>query len=128
MGQLGFQDVWLGDQAKVPRTPCVSVIPGPKSQIYDSAPRRILAVTEVYVMVYHDRIEDTQENIRAAMALAEETEKVLHGDAQMGGLAIASLVTANDPGYVTRGGNQMSVSRLTFQVTSKAILPSMFNS
>jgi len=128
---LGMQDTWYGDQEKIPRTPCVAVEAGPKNRELNGSPRRFMVTLESYIMIYHDKIQDTQENARQAQKRAEAVEAVLHADAQMrtdpgdgnSGLVIHSFVMSNEPGYVTRGGNLMSVSRLTFRATSQVMLP-----
>lgn len=129
---LGLQDTWYGDQEKIPRTPCQTVEAGTKHRELNGAPRRTLVSIEVYVMVYHDQIQDVQANARAAQARAEQVEAVLHSDPQWRtnpadastGLVIHSFVTANEPGYVRRNnGSLMSASRLTLTATSQVQLP-----
>jgi hypothetical protein len=123
--ELGVQDVWFGDDAstKLPRTPAITVEGAPKSREYNGAPRRSMNTMDMYVMVYHDKIADVQENARNAMRRAEAVEAVLHEDAQLGGLVIDSMVISNEPGTADRGGSLMSASRLTFRARSQTLLP-----
>jgi len=129
---LGFLDIWYGDQDKIPRTPALAVEAGPKSRELNGAPRRMLVTFESYFMIYHDQIQDTQENARKAQQRGEAVEAVLHADAQMltdpedgnSGLVIHSYVSANEPGAVLRNnGSLMSVTRLTFRAQSQVMLP-----
>lgn len=123
--ELGLIDVWFGDEAsaKLPHTPAATVEGAPKSREYNGAPRRTMNTMDLYVMVYHDKITDVQENARKAMRRAEAVEAVLHEDCQLNGLVIDSLVVSNEPGTADRGGNLMSASRLTFRARSQTQLP-----
>jgi hypothetical protein len=120
---LGLTDVWLGDQVRVPRTPCAAVEPGPKTREYNGAPRRFSVDLESYIMLYMEKVQDTQLSTQEVMSLAEEVEAVLHADAQMGGLVTSSYVLQNDPGYAERSGTLYRASRLTFRATSQKQLP-----
>jgi hypothetical protein len=120
---LGLQDVWMGDQERLPRTPCVSVEPGMKLRELNGVPRRYQVQLEAYVMIYMDRIQDTQNNERQVLVLAEAVEAVLHADETLGGLVIDSAVVESNPGYVNRGGTLMSAVRLTFRAMSMKMLP-----
>lgn len=120
---LGLQDVWYGDQDRMPRTPACAVEPGPKARQHNGTPRRFLVEIDVYVMLYVEKIQDTQENEREMVRLAEETEEVLHSDARLGGLVVHSFVLTSEPGYVTRGGTLLRATRLTFRTTSQKQLP-----
>lgn len=120
---LGLQDVWYGDQDKTPRTPCVAVETGPKIRTLNGAPRRTQVDMDVYLLVYHEMIRDTQENQRASEQLSEAIEAVLHEDPTLGGILIHSMVTLNEPGYATRGGALIRASRMTFSCLSQVLLP-----
>lgn len=121
--KLGLEDVWVGDQERLPRTPCAAVEPGPKTRTYNGVPRRFEVMLEAYILVYVERIQDTQQNVRQSLALAEEIEAVLHEDETVGGLVISSYVSDSTPGYVNRSGTLLSVVRLTFQARSQRRLP-----
>ena len=122
-GQLGLQAVWFGDQDRLPSTPCATIEAGPKQRQLQGAPRRMLVELTTYVMLYVSIIQDSQENERLAMSLAEETEAVLHADSTFGNLVNHSYVSANDPGYAKRGGTLLRASRLTFTGQSLVQLP-----
>jgi hypothetical protein len=123
--ELGLIDVWFGDDAsaKLPHTPAATVEGAPKAREYNGAPRRTMNTMDLYVMIYHDKIADVQDNARNAMRRAEAVEAVLHEDAQLNGLVIDSMVISNEPGTADRGGNLMSASRLTFRARSQTLLP-----
>jgi hypothetical protein len=122
---LQIVDVWFGDDAsaKLPHTPAITVEPGSKTREYNGAPRRSMNIMDLYIMVYHDKIADVQENARNALIRAEAVEAVVHADAQLGGLVIDSLVISNEPGIAERGGSLMSASRLTLRARSQTLLP-----
>lgn len=120
---LGLQDVWMGDQDRLPRTPCCSVEPGMKMRELNGVPRRYQVQLEAYIMVYLDRIQDTQNNQRQVLVLSEAIEAVLHSDSTVGGIVIDSVVVESNPGYVSRSGTLMSAVRLTFRGMSQKMLP-----
>lgn len=120
---IGLEDVWMGDQERVPRTPSAAVEPGPKSRDYNGAPRRFLVTMDVYVMVYLEKVQAASTNVRASMKLTETVEEVLHANAQLGGLVIASYVYQNEPGFAERDKTMFRASRITFRCTSQAQLP-----
>lgn len=120
---LGLKGVWYGDQEKIPETPAVCVEMGPKNGELNGVPRRRLVVIDAYIILYHERIQDEQENQRQSELKAEQVEDLLHQDDTLGGLVIHSMVTTSEPGYVQRGGAKVKASRLTLQCTSQKTLP-----
>jgi hypothetical protein len=118
-----LQAVWFGDQDRYPTTPCASVEPGQKMRAYNGVPRMYLVDLNAYVTVYVERIQDTQQNRRDTLRIAEKVETVLHADATLGGLVIDSYVQSSDPGYIDRGKTILSACRLTFTGRSKVGLP-----
>lgn len=120
---LGLADIWYGDEDKTPRTPCVVIESGEKTRSLNAAPRRVEVTFNIYVMIYHAKLGDTQVTREQVEQLAEDVEAVLHADATIGGLVIHSLVALNEPGYASRGGALMKASRLTLQAISNQMLP-----
>lgn len=120
---LGLQDVFLGDQDRIPRTPTACVEPGGKTQSLDGAPRRVAIFMEVYVILYHTEVRDVQQNVKEATQLAEATADVIHQDDDLGGSVIHNYVTDSQPGYVSRGRVLMRATRITVQAQSKVQLP-----
>jgi len=120
---LGLQDIWYGDQDKLPRMPCATIESGPKNREYNGVPRRTQVVMDVYVIIYHGRVADGQVNQKNAEQLAEKAENLLHQTEDLNGLVIDCLVVSNEPGYVVRGGAQTKASRLTLRCTSQKMLP-----
>lgn len=123
---LRISDVYYGDQTKIPRTPTVCVDAGGKRRELNGAPRRTLVVIEFYVFVYHYKVGSTSTNQKEADQLAEQLETLFHADAQMGGLAIDSLVTSIDSGYAERSRELFRSSRLTIEARQQEQLPSSF--
>jgi hypothetical protein len=120
---LGLADVWFGDQDRNPTTPCVAVEPGPKNREFNGVPRRFEVTMDSYVLVYIERIQDTQQNVKDMLNVSEAVEGVLHANAQLGGLVVHSFVMTNEPGYATRGGTLVRASRITFRGVSQVQLP-----
>jgi hypothetical protein len=124
---LGLQDVWRGDQSKLPRTPCVVVDSGPKTRVIQGAPRMSKNELTLFITVYYGVVRDTQLNVRDADVLGESVELLLHEDPTLGKdpnqLAYHSLVTAVEPGLANKGGTLYRGTRLTFVVYTKTMLP-----
>jgi hypothetical protein len=80
---LGLQGVFLGDQNLIPKTPTVCVIPGNKQREFGGAPLRTNVDFVVWLMVYQEKLQDTQQNLRESMSLAESIEALLHVDISM---------------------------------------------
>lgn len=121
--ELGIQDVYWGDQVKIPRVPSVCVEPTIKSRDLQGVPRRTLNTFEAYVIIYHARLQDVQITARESALFAEAVETVFHLDAQFSGLFIHTLCTSIEPGFATRAGTNYRASRLTCTGISKLSLP-----
>lgn len=120
---MDVHDVHLGDQDRLPKTPCLSVEPGNKSREYNGAPRRFAVQLDAYVMVYVEKIQNVSENVQLLLHTMELVEAVLHSDSTLGGRVISSFVADSEPGYTTRGGTLMRAGRLTFRALSQKQLP-----
>lgn len=120
---IDVEDVHFGDQDRLPRTPCLSVEPGPQSRDYNGAPRRFQVTLDAYVMVYVEKIQDVGSNVRLLLATVKRVEEVLHADSTLGKRVISSYVAETEPGYATRGKTLMRAARLTFRATSQKMLP-----
>lgn len=116
---LGIQDVYYGDQDRLPRTPAVCVESGTKRRDLEGTPFYTRVSLPVMIMIYHSKIQDEQQNRKAADQLAEDIEAYLHADKQMGGTVIYGMVTEVDPGYAHRGGALLRAVRMTWEGTSK---------
>jgi phage gp29-like protein len=122
-GALEIQDVYFGDQNKIPRVPAACVEPVDKTRELDGAPRRTKNDIQVYVFVYHARIGDVQDTLEEALDRSEAVEALLHADSTLGGLVIHSLVTALEQGLLRRSGTFYRGTRLTFTGLTKTNLP-----
>jgi hypothetical protein len=122
--QLKLEDVYYGDQAKIPRTPTVCVEPGTKRRNLEGAPRVTRNTMDVMLLVYLMKIGGTTQTTRQEVdEIAESIEGFLHTDPQLNGLAIHSYVTLLESGYADRGGTLFRTARLTFEVDTKTLLP-----
>lgn len=120
---LDLADVFWGDQDKIPRTSAACIEPVMKTRELAGVPRRTDVPMELYVMVYHAKIQDVQVTTRECVIQAEAIETLLHQDAQMGGLFIHTLVTAIEPGFARRTATLFRSTRITFTALSKVSLP-----
>lgn len=120
---LGIKAVYYGDQNKIPVVPAVCVEPTMKSRQLAGAPRMAENRLEVYVLIYHARLQDVQVTRKECDEFAEDVERVLHADAQLSGTVIHSMVEALESGYAKRSGTEFRSSRLTFAALTKTLLP-----
>lgn len=120
---VNVEDVYLGDQERVPRTPCLTVEPGTHSRDYNGAPRRVAVSFEAYIMVYVQKIQDSAANVKLLLATVKLVEQVLHADNTLGKRVISSYVAEVEPGYATRDKTLMRAARLTFRAASQKMLP-----
>jgi hypothetical protein len=123
MSNLGYTDVWYGDQELLPHTPALCVSPGTKKREFQGASYRTLNSIETYIVVYYGKIQDVQVNLHAAQTMADALETLIHSDLTLGGLVIATLCTQNEPGYLRKGTDLMQGNRLTFESMSKTTFP-----
>jgi hypothetical protein len=120
---LGIQETFYGDQTILPKTPAVCVSPGNKSREFQGASLMTQNTFETYVYVYFGKIQDVQENLHSAQALADSIEPVVHANMTLGGTVIWTLCIQNEPGMVNKQGSLMMGNRMTFQSSSKTRLP-----
>lgn len=120
---LGVEAVFYGDQNRVAVTPTIAVDPGSKSRVLNGAPRRTMTTFEVFVMIYHARVQDTQVTRKEADALAEAIEDLIHQDRTLGGGLIHCMVDKVESGYSFRSGTMYRSSRLTFGGDALQMLP-----
>jgi hypothetical protein len=121
---LGLEEVYYGDQAKIPVTPVACVEPGEKRSSYKGAQRMTRVEIEGYVLVYHSAVTSPQDNRETADKLAEDIAAIINSHAQLEGLVINNMVTNIESGYADRGSTTMRSSRITFVALTQELLPS----
>jgi hypothetical protein len=123
MATNGIKQVIYGDQSKIPVVPMVCVEPSGKRRDFNGLPRKTQIDFEVYVIIYHGGLRDTQANRKAVDLLAEAIELRLHAFPTCGGLVISSLVSTLESGVANKGGALMRATRLTWTARSQVMLP-----
>lgn len=132
---LGLEDVFYGDQERIPRVPALCVETGEKNRELNGAPRRTLVTLTFYLIVYHELVgnenvtRDTREKVDK---LAESIETLFHQDGQMKDSVkdpdfpdqvIDSMVVLMEHGYQQKKNSLYRATRLTIQATSQVQLP-----
>jgi hypothetical protein len=120
-GQLGFGAVYYGDQAVIPVTPALCV--GMAGMDSELAVSRLDHELFVYLLIYHGKIQDVQQNQKEADQLAEELRLLLHEDPQLGGRVIHGFVQRLESGYARRENSLMSMHRLTWFARTRTVNP-----
>lgn len=128
MTQTGLKAVYYGDQETLPVTPCACVETGNKARELRGVPKRYNLTMEVYVLVYHSGVTDVQTQRRSNDVLAETLEDLIHQDHKMKRTDgtdrfLDAVVSASEPGYVTKGGSVVRATRLTVSIMSQQSLP-----
>jgi len=121
-------DVWYGDQNTIGRTPSVCIEPDEKQRTLEGAPNMTVNEFTVFILIYHNKVQDMQITRKECDVLAYEIEKLIHQDLQLlnGGSTprlIHGFVRSNESGYVYKGNTLYRVARLTFYGKNKTSLP-----
>lgn len=117
------QDVFYGDQNRIPRTPAITVAASQKTRELAGAPRQMMNNFEVFVNIFFSNVRDITLNHREADQLAEEVEAKIHEDITFNGRVINSFVALNEAGFLNREDTQFRGSRLIVQAMTKKGLP-----
>lgn len=126
MVTLGLKEVKYGDYAKVPGTPVAAVEGDNKSRELNGAPRRVMTVMTVTIIVYTGAVTAVERNQRDNDATIEAIETLIHTDPYLNGLVIDSLVTNIESSYLNRANTIYRASRLIVEGRQQVQLPSSF--
>lgn len=120
---LTVDEVYYGDQEKVPNGRHIAVEPVQREREYAGAASSLQMLNTFTVQIFTYVSGMGVESIRKECdVLAEAVETLLHADVKLGGLIIMGWVSSNESGYVIRSGALMRCSRLTWMGTSKTLL------
>lgn len=122
-GPLELEDVYYGDQQKIPRYVSLCVQPDTHDFELAGAPRRVLSVPTIMVMVYHGQLQSVQANLLECDQHAYRIAEAINTDDDLGGMIIHGYVTKVESGSVQRGSSPVRATRLTYQATAKELLP-----
>lgn len=115
------QDIWYGDQEKIPRVGAVCVEPGSMSRTPNGFYQQSQNDFVVYILIYHAGTE--VEVIRQQCdQMGSAVARVLHADLQLGGLLVNGYVASFESGYTYRGNTMYRTCRLTYMGMSKTNL------
>jgi hypothetical protein len=121
------EDVMYGDQDMIPRTPFICVEPNDKQRQLAGVPNMTENTFTIYILVYHNRVQDNQFTRKEVDTLAYEVEQLIHQDLQLknGGAAnmIHGFVMSNESGYAFKKGTLFRTARLTYRGLNKTSLP-----
>jgi hypothetical protein len=121
----GIRQVFDGDVSIVPETPSVAVIPGQKNRELYGAGLMTKVDLSVALMIYHNRLQETQKTQREVIELSEGIEELFHrhGNQTLGSLVIFGMFTMVEPGYADRQGTVLRTTRMTWEAQSRHGLP-----
>lgn len=100
---LGLKDVYYGDQAAIPRTPCASVEISSSERSYNQTGLQTNRVVQIAILIYHGILADVQTLKKELDQYAQSVEDSLHVDNTLGGLVISGIVVSIEPGVIGAG-------------------------
>jgi len=121
--ELGVNDVFFGDQDRIPRANTVCIEPDVRSLDLNGVPRRVRVTMRIYVLVYHNEVRSAQDNLEDSMRMTEAIENLIHLDPRLGGLAIHSMVEEIAPGYARKANGLIRATRMSVSIDSQVQLP-----
>lgn len=129
-GVSAIQDVFYGDQLKIPRFPAICIEPMTKTRTWPPQPSlRTENTLGVHIFIYWSQVTGSEELKYKTDRLAEDIEEYMHInhltllDASGSPLVIHGHVVENEPGYATRNsGVLVHASRLQWQAITKTQL------
>lgn len=118
-------DVYYGDQDKLPRSPAICIDTGRKQRQLAgvAVARRTENTFLIYIIVYHGEVRNSQVNRRDADVLAEQVETLLHQDPTFGGLVIHGFVKEIVSGYSRKANSTYRSARLAWEGQTKLMIP-----
>jgi hypothetical protein len=122
------EDVYYGDQDRIPRTPSVCLEPGDKNRELEGSPNMTKNQFQIYILIYHNKAQDIQLTRKECDQLAYDIEQYIHQDLQLknGGTTpnvIHGFIRANESGYTFKQGTLYRTARLTYYGLNKTSLP-----
>jgi hypothetical protein len=120
---LGVQDVFYGDQVKIPRTPTVCVESDLKNRTLSGTARKVDLTMTCFILIYGSAVAEVQSKRKAVDVLAESIEGLIHANSTLGGNFIHSFIPTMQSGLANKSGTQFRSSRLTVQALSQTLLP-----
>jgi len=112
---------WLeGDHELIPSSPTGCIFPGAVDRAYVGMPRRVEAVIQVFIMLYHGANIPRGQNQTEALALEDAVVDLLEKDANLGDdLVINTFVGRVEHGEVTRTRTKHYATRISLIITSR---------
>lgn len=125
---LAVAAVYYGDQDIVPVTPAVCIEPGSRTRTLQGAPNMTLNEFEVYILVYHAKVQDDMTTRKEVDQVAYSLEKLIHQDLQLknGGATpnmIHGFVRSHESGIKYMQNTLYRSARLTYYGQNKTSLP-----
>lgn len=120
-------NVFYGDQDQLPGTPTVCVEPNDKQRELAGAPNMTENTFIIFILIYHDKLQDNQQTRLEVDQIAFDIEHLLHQDLQLtvtgNPLLIHGFVERNESGYVYKKGTLYRTARITYKGMNKTSLP-----
>jgi hypothetical protein len=126
---LDIATVYYGDQDRFPATPSVCVEPGDKNRTLQGAPNMTQNDFEMFILVYHNKVQGNQNTRKEVDDLAYSIEQFMHQDLQLTNgnpsdpYMIHGFVATSESGYAFKAGTLYRVVRLTWRGRNKTSLP-----
>lgn len=127
-GTFGIEGVSYGDQDRIPKTPWVCIEPSEKTRELSGVPNMTTNEFEIFIIIYHNQVQDMSVTRREVDQLAYQIEKTFHQDLQLknGGpdpRVIHGFINRMESGYAQKGSTLYRATRLTYFGKNKTSLP-----
>ena len=123
---LPIQNVYYGDQERIPAVPCIAVEPSNRTRTWPPKPNlRTENTFEIDILIYHSGADKTSETVKYEVdVLGELVEEYINSfttlpDANGDPLIIHGYVVINEPGYYRRMGSLYHGTRLQWRGISQ---------
>lgn len=113
---------WLeGDHDLLPAVPVGCVFPGTTQRDLVGMPRRVEAVIQVFVMLYHGSVGSTKgQNQAENLAMSQATVDLLEKDGQLGDeLVTHAMVTREEHGVAVKGNTKYFATRILLEIKTR---------
>jgi len=117
------EDVYYGDQSRLPHATAVCLEPSDKDRVLSGAPNMTTNDFTIFILVYVQLVQDVQQTRKDADNLAYDIEHWLHQDLQLSGTLIHGFVSRAESGFTFKQNTLYRSSRMTYSGRNKTSLP-----
>ncbi len=119
---LGFDEVYYGDQDRIPGGNILCVEPNDRARQLSGASRKTEVNIQLYLLIYVNKLDGVEAIRKVSDQKAEDTENLIHADPTLNGQVIHCYISRVESGFRIRDNTLIRATRLTLDITSRQIL------